>query len=184
MNKNEKRLLVACLVLILVLSVFWWHKVDTWKTRYSESKRFYIAMWVSQDAALLRAFSEDALEFINSSNYTEAAVSIRHAEGVMTSLTNPLYETLLYLGDGFNESKLEMTHTDYCASFLNYSAERVIHGNEYDIRVIKEGLTEIQNFSAQILKRYPLSARASEETLRENWELQNKCRAWLKELGG
>ncbi|BAD86138.1 hypothetical protein TK1949 [Thermococcus kodakarensis KOD1] len=176
----SKKISAVCIV-VLVLSAFWWHKANTLKTEYSGSERSYIAMWISQEAAFIRAFSEDALNFINSSNYTGAVVSIKHTEGVMMSFREPLYMITLHK-DGFNTSMLKMTQTDSCVNFLELSAEIIPRGDDDDIKVVKEGLTEIWNFSDQLLKRYPLSARASEETLRRNWELQNKCRILLEKL--
>ncbi|MBP1911264.1 hypothetical protein [Thermococcus stetteri] len=119
---------------------------------------------------------------INSSNYTEAAVSIRHTEIVMISLRDPLYETALYVGDGFNESQLEITRTDFCLMFLDVAQGKVVHGDQDDIQIVKEGLAEIWNFSDQLLKHYPPSELVSEDALRKNWELQNRCKILLEKL--
>lgn len=180
--KMSEKILAMCIIVILVFSAVWWHEAYTYKTRYSETQKYYISRWIAENAALLRAFSTEALSFINSSNDTEAVVSIKHARTVMISFREPLYETALYLGDGFNRSILDMTQTDSCVNFLDLSAGRITHGDRDDIQIITEGLMEIQNFSNQLLKQYPLTGLTSEQTLRKNWELQNMCRTWPKKL--
>ncbi len=182
MKKGEK-ILAVCVLVSLVFFALWWHEAHTYKTRYSETRRYYLSSWIAENAALLRAFSTDALSFIGSSNDTGAVISIRHTRTVMISFREPLYVTALYLGSEFNGSVLEMTQTDSCVSFLSLSMERIKYGDEKDIQIIREGLVEIQNFSNQLLKQYPLTGLASEQTLRKNWGLQNRCRIGLRKLG-
>ncbi len=180
--KMSEKILAVCIIVLLAFSIVWWHETHTYKTKYSETRKYYISRWIAENAALLRAFSTEALSFINSSNNTGAAVSIKHTRAVMISFREPLYGIALYLGEGSNGSILEMTQTDSCVNFLDLSAERITYGDREDIQIIKEGLMEIQNFSDQLLKQYPLTGLASEQTLRKNWELQNRCRNWLKKL--
>ncbi|WP_461863148.1 hypothetical protein [Thermococcus sp.] len=181
MKKNEK-ILAVCIIVLLTFSIILWHEACTYKTRYSKSQKYYISRWVTADVALLRTFSIEALNFINSSNNSEAVVSIRHTRAVMISFREPLYEIALCIVDQFNESTLKMTQTYSCVNFLDLSAERIMHGDRSDIQTIKEGLGEIQNFSNQLLRQRTLTELASEETLRKNYELQNKCRALVTKL--
>jgi hypothetical protein len=100
----------------------------------------------------------------------------------MIYLRNPLYEIALYVGDEFNESLLEITRTDFCLMFLDVAQWKVVHGDQDDILIVKEGLAKIWNFSDQLLKHYLPSELVSEDTLRKNWELQNRCKILLKKL--
>lgn len=54
---------------MLVFSAVWWHET------YTETQKYYISRWIAENAALLRAFSTEALRFINSSSDTGAVVS-------------------------------------------------------------------------------------------------------------
>lgn len=125
--------------------------------------------------------SEKALESLN-----------RNSTGVfnlsMVELTSDLMQLELNLGDSAdylfpdefpdNETLINMTRTGQCNDFVELSREAFLNGTA-NVSAVREGLNLIHNFATEWRKnsKYP-----SEELLKGNLELQEKCESLQKHV--
>ncbi|NJE09555.1 hypothetical protein [Thermococcus sp. MAR1] len=127
----------------------------------------------------LQFHSKNALEALDSNSIPAFNISTVELERDFLRLLNHLLEAESYLRlDTFNESVFKMADTGGCMEFLNASRTAFLNGTA-NISAVREGLSLIHDFATEWRRNgnYP-----SEELLKANVELQEKCSALIQKV--
>lgn len=173
---------MTVLGIILILSVHLYVQKERLNAKI-EARRDCDRSWVHlvtfSTMVDVQFHSKNALDAVHSNSTDAFNLSTVELERDFLGLYNHLVETAIYLElDTLNDSVFEMTNTGPCIDFLNASRTAFLDGTA-NISAVREGLNLIYNFATEWRENgnYP-----SEELLKANAELQQKCSALVPKV--
>ncbi|NJE61554.1 hypothetical protein [Thermococcus sp. 21S7] len=185
MELKVDRLIITILALIVIGGALYYSIGEYGSQRFIEGQRDYERLCIRQMTALTLSYvqfhSEIALNSLEQDSAGTFNLSMAELASDLSMLESNLVRSALYIfPEDFpdNETLANMTQAYQCITFVELSQSSFLNGTA-NVSTIREGLNLIHDFATEWRKNgnYP-----SEELLKANAELQQKCSALIQKI--
>ncbi|NJE47190.1 hypothetical protein E3E35_07200 [Thermococcus sp. GR7] len=185
MKPTVSGFLLTILALIVIGGAVYYLIGEYGSQRFIEGQRDYERLCIRQMTSLtlsdVRFHSQEAFNSLERNSTETFNLSMIELASDLSRLESNLVSPAMYIfPEDFpdNETLVNMTKNDRCITFIELSRNAFLNGTA-NISAVREGLNLIYNFATEWRENgnYP-----SEELLKANAELQQKCSALVPKV--